>query len=626
MKARISGRNSRRRSRSSKTARARGSRTATADSSTVSLGWYDVGNLWSELPIDRCALPSAEEMTALDNLAVSAGTPALELMERAGAGIADIIREDILKPGARVVVVAGPGNNGGDGLVVARLLCKHRVAVTVLLITAARYSAEFLAQYAMLRTVPKRLRKLRLVDVLERDEPPALHDAAVIDETGALDMLLSADVIVDALLGTGHRGSPRGGVAAAINAINRARVGDERKKVISIDVPSGLDVTEGTVAGVAVKADYTVAIELLKRGMLQHPAIEYIGRLKLLPIGIVSAAKPPGFEPLAKIGLLSARMRTFLPAPRVRNTHKGHMRRVLIVGGAGGFPGAAILAGMGALRAGAPLVTVTRPTGPSSILVQAPPELMHLEMPGEPSREWLTPIEDWALAQKPGAPDVVLAVGPGLGTAAKAQDFMEALLSAPWIKSIPLVLDADALNLIAAGRRSRFSALLLPNAVLTPHPGEMARLVGTSSAEVERARYRSAEMVAAHFQTTVVLKGASTVVMDKSASPAHGGVGAVNVCGTPWLATGGSGDVLTGVIAAFLAQHLSPFQAACGGVLVHGRAGLLASHGQKASSVPKGGEECPGRPILAGDIARAIPGAIMECSLNQNHSRNEMAE
>jgi NAD(P)H-hydrate epimerase len=556
-------------------------------------------------------LPSAEEMTALDNRAISAGTPALDLMERAGAGVADIIQADFLALGSHVVVVAGPGNNGGDGLVVARLLSKRRVKVSVLLVTAARYSPEFLAQYAMLRTLPKRLRSARLVDVPEREAPPALHDTEVIDEAGALALLLSADVIVDALLGTGHRGAPRGVVATAISAINQARAENGPGNVIAIDVPSGIDVTEGSVHGVAVKADYTVVIEFLKCGMLQHPAAEYIGRLKILSIGI-SEVLSAGNETGSKMRLLSLREPSLLPATRARNTHKGHMRRVLVVGGAGGMPGAAILTGMGALRAGAPLVTITRPSGSSSISVQSPPELMQLEMPGEPCREWLTRIEDWALTQKSGAPDLVLAVGPGLGTTSKAQGFIEALLSAPWTKSIPLVLDADALNLIAAGRRSRFSELALPNGVMTPHPGEMARLLGTTSAEVESARYRSAEMLAAHFQTTVVLKGASTVVMDGSASLTPDAVGAVNVCGTPWLATGGSGDVLTGVIAAFLAQHLSPFKAACGGVLVHGRAGLLAaqSHGQAASSTTKGSELFGGHPILASDIARAIPVAM----------------
>ncbi len=555
-------------------------------------------------------LPSAFEMGVLDKEAISGGVPALELMERAGAGIAQALADLGSQKTSPIAIVCGSGNNGGDGIVVARLLAQQGYHIDIVLVTASRYSPGCLKQLSSLcLDAPKKPRSgkgstlscFRLSDSDSSENsaesssqsteslPDEVLSLPTITEQQLEELLLGSSIVLDALLGTGHQGSPRGSVATAIECINTARSKSPSQLVVAVDAPSGLDASEGGVPSFAVQADRTIAIECLKRGMVQHPAIDYLGQIAVLPIGISAQAEEA--LKLIPFRLLVADASSHLPEPRSRNVHKGRYARVAVVGGSEAMPGAPILSAWAALRSGAPLVAMTsRRESPN---VWCPPEIMHIPLSGDPSSSWVAPSLAWVTRQP-----AVVAVGPGVGTTREALAFFEELLESERVREGPLVIDADGLSLLAKLSQSG-GALVLPKAVLTPHPGEMGRLLGISAGEVEACRYSAASRLAQHFRCTVVLKGASTIIA--TAAPESRLHGAVNLSGTPWLATGGSGDVLTGIIAALLAQGLSPYNAACGGVLIHARAGELAA--QHASALRDA-------PIVSSDIVAAIPSAI----------------
>jgi len=471
------------------------------------------------------ALYSVAQVRAFDAHAIATqGVTGFELMHRAGAGAATLLRRRW--PAARrVAIVCGAGNNGGDGYVVGTLL--HRAGLEV------------------------RLQALLPVSGLGGDARRAAEEFQAAGGVAApfdAPSLVEADVIVDAILGTGFRAPLRAATLAAIRAINAAR-----RPVLALDLPSGLDADTGHVAEAAVRADVTLSFVALKQGLLLGVGPDYTGELHCddlqvrLPEG--ESARP------ALLRLSVADIAAALPA-RARAAHKGDAGRVLIIGGNTGMAGAVLLAGEAALRSGAGLVRVaTRPEHAHEIVVGRPELMCAGVRDGAALVPWLA------------AADVV-AVGPGLGRDAWADSLLDAALAA----GKPLVVDADALNGVAA-RQLRLPA----RCVITPHPGEAARLLGLDNAAVQADRLAALRALVSRAGTVVVLKGSGTLV----GAPAQ--VPAICAAGNPGMATAGMGDVLTGATAAIYAQCGDPWRAACAAVYAHASAGdgLAARVGQR---------------------------------------------
>ncbi|MHB1539364.1 MAG: NAD(P)H-hydrate dehydratase, partial [Solirubrobacteraceae bacterium] len=382
--------------------------------------------------------------------------------------------------------------------------------------------------------------------------PIELADAgALAAEAGAA--IAGADAIVDALLGTGFRGSPEGAIRAAIEAIERAH-----GRVVAVDVPSGVDASSGVVAGAAVRADLTVTFHASKPGLHVMPGKERAGAVEVLDIGIPRGAPNDAYVGLIGAGALA------LPPRRSRFATKFTSGRVIVAGGCGGLTGAPRMTGEAAMRAGAGYVTVCVPASLQPIFAAGSrPELMSRPMRERDGAFAVEAAEAVGeLADGAGA----LALGPGLGRAEGAVEFAVELARAA---QAPLVLDADGLN-AHAGRLSELADRERPT-VLTPHEGELGRLLQIDSEEVKSRRLEHVRAAAEQAQAIVVLKGEDTLLARPD------GFVAVSPGGTPALATAGTGDVLTGVIAALLAQGLTAFEAAAAGVRLHVLAGTIAA-------------------------------------------------
>jgi hydroxyethylthiazole kinase-like uncharacterized protein yjeF len=498
-------------------------------------------------------LASAESMRALDRHTIEKlGIPGELLMECAGRLVA-AVAEAALRPGARVLVICGPGNNGGDGFVAARHLHLRGVPVSVALAAEpGRVSGDAARN-------------------LERAERVGVPFA------GPRWRAEPGDVLVDALFGTGLARPLAGEAATAVKRILAARPASH---VIAVDLPSGLDSDTGQPLGPCVAADATVTISLPKLGLALEPGRSLAGRVLVGRIGIADEA--PGVTLAAS--LLTRRGAASLLPSRPREGHKGRFGHVLVAAGSRGKTGAAALAAEGAARAGAGLVTLACPAGANAILQTSCREAMTAPLEETPEGE-LAPAASAAILRLAAERDAIV-VGPGLGRSAGPREV------ARWVvreSRVPLVLDADGL-MAFAGEPERIRARTAP-AVLTPHPGEAAALLGGDAGAVNRDRVGAARRLADLTGAVVVLKGAATVVAEP------GGRVRVNPTGGPVLATGGTGDVLAGVIGALLAQELAPFDAASAGAYLHGAAG-----DRLAEEVGRAG-------VLAGDLARALPAA-----------------
>ena len=460
------------------------------------------------------ALYTAAQVRALDAAAIAGGIAGSELMRRAAAAALAVLRAR-WPEARRIVVLAGPGNNGGDGYLLAAQARAAGLDARVLALTAQPGGEAAMACEAA-----------RAAGV-----PIAQADA------GAMT-LPAADVYVDALYGSGLNRAPTGTAATWIAALQ-----PHAGQVLALDLPSGLDADTGMPRGMAVRAAATVCFVGWKRGLHTGRATEHVGACTLatldLPHELLAVQRPDAV--LLAIAAL---------APRDRAAHKGAFGHVLVIGGDHGMGGAARLAGEAALRAGAGLVSVATRAMHVPALLAARPELM------------VHAVETATALASPLAHASVLALGPGLGQGG----WGETLCAAALAGGRPIVVDADALNRLARAPR----ALSMP-AVLTPHPGEAARLLGTDIAAVTGDRYAAARALAARYGAVIVLKGAGSLIADPE--------GRVAVCpwGNPGMAAGGMGDVLTGVIAALLAQGLAPWDAACMGVGLHARAGDAAA-------------------------------------------------
>ncbi|ASA25360.1 NAD(P)H-hydrate dehydratase [Paenibacillus donghaensis] len=460
----------------------------------------------------------------------------------------------------RWFILVGKGNNGGDGLAAARHLREAGIAATLV--------------YA----VPPE--SLTGVAALQRDAAAALGLPALQYGRDRLD-LAEGSGIVDALLGTGAAGAPRGAYAELIAAANRSG-----KAIVSADIPSGLDADTGATHEPCIQASVTVCLALLKRGLVQYPGAAAAGRVVVRSIGIPSslAGEEDGVSAhLLTPEVLQQRLGVDVTRRRSPEGHKGTYGHVLLAGGTLRMSGAGLLSARAALRAGAGLVTWALPQQLLPYVAGAAPELMLAPAEDGGAGVWNAATAD-ELLRLSGQRDV-LAIGPGLGRFAGDTEWLRRLWEGT---ACPLVLDADALNILAEADYSGWAQRKHP-VILTPHPGEMARLAGRSTAEVQADRIGLALAYAAEHQVTLVLKGAHTVIATSE------GQAYVNTTGHPGMGTGGAGDVLTGVISGLLAQGLNAAQAAAFGVYLHGEAGEKAAceRGNPAS-------------LIAGDIIEAL--------------------
>lgn len=558
---------------------------------------------------------TAAQMRKADSVAVGAGVPSLVLMENAGRAVARLAAEMTASFAAApvsIVVLAGRGNNGGDGLVAARHLAERGFPVEVVLAeSAGAFSGDALVNFeAMLGDG-----SVRPVVFGEPGAGPA--DVA--------SRLERTTLIVDSLLGTGARGAPRQPAATLISLVNSAAHGGGRPPrplVLAVDLPSGLDADTGLTAGEAVRADATVTFGGVKLGLAAPEARAFTGRLYLAPIGIPAAALEEATagergEPEGTAAATPTCLRWLLPAEaatclghRPVSGHKGTFGHVRVVAGSPGFTGAAVLAALGALRAGAGLTTVACPRGSREVVAASLPEALTQALPEDADGRLNRSAAADLLAglDGPGGADpgrspkdhsrTSVVVGPGLGAGPGVAAVVRELLeNAP----VPLLLDADALNSLAQDGPEAVTQVLAAAAahrssgagppVLTPHPGEMARLTGRPVAEIQGDRTGVAVRSARSWGAVVVLKGAGTVIA------APDGSAWINATGNSGLATAGSGDVLAGAIGAYLAQGVPPLQAALAGVSVHGLAGDLAAR----DIGPRG--------LLASDVAHRLPRA-----------------
>jgi len=518
---------------------------------------------------------TATQMAAIDRDTIASGVTGLELMERAGAAMAEVVRGELEAaaghegcgcgrtddttddPAPRVLVLCGKGNNGGDGLVVARILAAAGVGTTVLLLAdPAALSPDAAANFLRLPGPVE-------VTVPERAEWPAALDTA----------LAAADLVVDAVFGTGIAPPLRSPYPELFRAVNDAGL-----PCVAADIPSGVGGDDGRVDPVAVAADVTVTVGLPKRGLLLPPGRDFAGEIVPVDIGFpaeICARHAPDHHWLTRRDHLE-----LLP-PRPTDTHKYRCGSVLVVAGSRAYGGAAHLAGLGALRSGAGLITVAAPSCLEIPLRIGLPEALVVPL-AETAYGTLAPGADTGLESLLPRRSA-LAVGPGLGDDPDTDAWLVEALGR-W--SLPLVVDADALGAFA--RTGREPCFATTEAVLTPHAGELDRLCGIPAAEITAHGFEVAAECAARWNCVLLLKGSPTLV----ATP--DGRVRVNAAGDDALARGGSGDVLTGLIGGLLAQGAPAVEAALLGAYVHGLAGARAA------------EACSTRAVLVREIAAAI--------------------
>lgn len=516
-------------------------------------------------------LVGAAGMRALDRHTIDAlGVPGEVLMESAGRAVAEIALE-MLRPGERVVVLCGTGNNGGDGFVIARHLHAEGMDVRVVLLgDAARLRGDAGANHA---------RALRTEVPFE----------------GTRWRLPSAGLAIDALFGTGLDRAVAGPIAGAIRRLNATRAAKGGAlRTLAVDLPSGLCADTGQVLGIAVEADVTVTIGLPKLGLALEPGRSLAGRVRVARIGIADVAPdaPRAAELWTALGAAE-----HLPA-RPTSGHKGTFGHALIVAGSEGKTGAAALAAEGAARVGAGLVTIGCPAGLHDILEMKCTEAMTSPLPDTPARGLAANAEEAVLAL--AATRSAVGLGPGIGREEETLALARALAKR---LETPLALDADGLYAFAE-EPGLLAARRAPT-LLTPHPGEAAGLLGCTAADVNRDRPGAARALAGQTGAVVVLKGAATVIA------APDGRLAVNPTGGPALGSGGTGDVLLGMVTGLLAQGLAAFEAGTLAAWLHG----FAADRLAESTGPAG--------LLAGDLARAIPEAAQALRSRAGAARTE---
>jgi hydroxyethylthiazole kinase-like uncharacterized protein yjeF len=504
---------------------------------------------------------TAAQMQEVDRLTISRGIPGIILMENAGAAVVRYLEKHCGPlDHHRAVIFCGRGNNGGDGFVIARQLFQRRLC-----------------------------RELTVIELFSKDELKG--DAALarhmVDAIGCPvfpqipEQAFDATLVIDAILGTGVRGAASGRALEFIQLINK-RFAHAIK--VAVDFPSGFPTDEVEAAGEYVRVDHTVTFTALKRSQAFSPSYEAMGRLELSPIGTPDELCERNSK--FPLRLTTASDVAALFAPRPKNSNKGMYGHVLVVAGSGPKPGAAAMAGISVLRAGAGLATVASAPAATAVIAGTCSELMTEPLPHTPDGHIAYAAK--RVIEKLLENKTVLAIGPGLGTEEETVRLVRELYTSV---ELPMVVDADALNALA-GSDLRTDKIR----ILTPHPGEMGRLAGKSSKDVQRERLESAQTLAQQSHAAIVLKGDRTLIAIPD------GETWVNPTGSPAMATGGTGDILTGITAGIVAQHPHDWQkAVAAAVWLHGRAGELGGDVL--------GEQC----LLATDLLRFLPQAMEEC-------------
>jgi hydroxyethylthiazole kinase-like uncharacterized protein yjeF len=515
---------------------------------------------------------TSAQMRALDRLTIDEyGTPGHVLMERAGKGATEVFWDEFRGVRTRPVIIAGKGNNGGDGFVVARCLRARGVRCDVVLLARADDVGGDAARN--LRAF-KRARG-RIIEAPGEAGAGAVRTA-----------LERGRVVIDAIFGTGLNAPVTGPIAQVISLINASGL-----PVFAIDIPSGLDADRGEPLGIAVQAEATATFGFPKVGQLLYPGAGLVGTLAVVDIGIAPEAIAT-VAPTTRL-LTAAEVGARL-GPRRPDAHKGDCGHVLVIAGGRGKFGAAMLAAEGAARAGAGLTTLALPTTERVAAGNRRHEIMTAELDGDADGLFAAPVAAKVEAVLAGKSCVV--VGPGIGVSEGTSALVRWLVTHC---AVPLVIDADGLNCLAGDTR-RLRERPAPT-VLTPHPGEMSRLAGVPVSTIQGDRLGVARRFAADTGTCVILKGARTII-----APPDGPLG-INPTGNPGMASGGMGDVLSGIVGALCAQGLAADEAAALGVYVHGLAADLAADTQ-------GGEIG----LMASDVLDVVPRAI---AVTQNAAR-----
>lgn len=504
---------------------------------------------------------SASEMRAIDGVTIDdIGLPGAVLMENAGRAVADAVMEELdgRSGASAIAVICGAGNNGGDGYVVARVLRARGLPVVAYLASPRAsirgHAAIHLGAYEQVGGIA-----LGITDATALDQ----HKPAI----------QSAPVVVDALFGTGLTRDVEGHHAALIEVMNRSS-----GRVVAVDLPSGLSADRGVPLGSAVRADRTVTMAFLKIALAVAPGLARAGRVTVAEIGIPTELAPAHGVRLARLERADLVGLQPLPAPTDHKTRRGH---VLVVAGSPGKRGAGRLTAMAALRAGAGLVTLA--AAGHDLAAADPLMTALLDADADDASDLLAELAEGKRC---------VAMGPGMPTGAGARAMVR---SSVMRLAVPLVLDADALNHLAGDAGILASARA--TVVITPHPGEAARLLGTTVDHIESDRVASVRALAERTGAVVILKGAGTLVCDGTVGD---GFVTINSTGNPVLATAGAGDVLTGVIAALVGQGMPPGEAARLGVYAHGVAGdtCLAGIGRVG--------------VTASDVLDAMPSALSQ--------------
>jgi ADP-dependent NAD(P)H-hydrate dehydratase / NAD(P)H-hydrate epimerase len=493
----------------------------------------------------------AAQMRSADMASIEMGIPAIVLMENAGRAVfEEVAKRWAKKDVEKVIIIAGKGNNGGDGFVAARHLWNSGYDVSVYLIGRtsevkdhARVNLDIIIAMGLPITV-----------VLDNTDLELLRN-----DLGCRKPYLC----IDAIFGTGLSKEVKGINRSVIECIN-----DSSIPVISVDIPSGLDADLGLPLGISVRASLTVTLAYPKVGLVLSSGVPYTGELVVKDISIPRAVEDSSW----KVRLMKSEILENIPI-RGPEAHKGDFGRISVFAGSPGFTGAACLACEAALRAGAGLVTLCVPAGLNPVMEMKLTEAMTRPL-GGPDELYFSPSMIEQAIDNLKKSDAAI-VGPGIGTSEKIPEFVQELIRN---SDKPMVIDADALSILASNRKK----LKIP-AVLTPHSGEMARLIGWDIQSINRDRIGAARQCASLYNAVAVIKGFRSVIVSPD------GRTAINPTGSNSMASGGMGDVLSGIIGAFLAQGLSPFNAACLGVYIHGLASDMVSEtmarGQIASDL-----------------------------------------
>ncbi|KPU43404.1 bifunctional NAD(P)H-hydrate repair enzyme Nnr [Oxobacter pfennigii] len=512
-------------------------------------------------------IADSKEMKAIDNYAIqNFGIPGIVLMENAAIKVAKHVLGAIFRlKGKRITLICGKGNNGGDGFAVARLLYVSGIKIDVYLIGNDKdIKGDALINYKILNNIGLKVTSIDAQNLAE-----------------LYDNLKSCDIIIDAILGTGTRGEVTGLYKKSIDLINGSQA-----YVISVDIPSGIDADTGKILGTAVRADKTVTFVIPKIGLYTYPGAAFTGEIAVEDISIPCEAIE---KQNISVNLLTPEYIKGLLPVRRKDTNKGSYGRAVIIGGSENMMGAPAMSGLAALKSGAGIVEVCVP---QSIKERVAPVLMEAIVHGLDEKDGTISLSSLDKIKNIIKKASSLSIGPGIS---KSDDLKKLLFSLIEFSDIPLIIDADGLNILSEDTSILRKAK--GQIIITPHPGEMSRLIGKSIDYIQINRTECAREFSSIYNVITLLKGTNTIIAQPS------GEVYINPTGNPGMAKGGSGDVLTGIISSFAAMGLKPIGAVNAGVYIHGLAGDLAS------------KELGEYGMKAGDIIEFIPAAIKSIML-----------